>query len=322
MKIVLVILQITIVGLITISAQIPTNGLVGKYSFSGNANNEVSDTANGSVYGATLTEDRCGVLNSAYHFSLTSDHIAISIFNQLTNNELSISLWAKADELTSNCLAMLAPDDWNDRCVICAQYIGNPSMLIWDFGNCDYNGRTVVQGLDYSEEWHHYVFITSQLHNFKSIYMDSICMSSEYFMGSLNNSARDLYIGAGTDWQGGAIGFKGSIDDLRIYDRALTASEVSSLYLENPCHTGITVWENYNNPDLEIFPVPAYEKVKISGLGNGSVDIINLQGKTIKALNLTNENSTFDISALPNGVYIVKITTDNRIIVKKLLVKH
>jgi hypothetical protein len=317
-----VLFLITILGFNSISAQIPIIGLVGKYSFSGNANNEISDSANGLVYGATLTEDRCGEMNSAYHFSLTSDYIAISIFNQLLNNELSISLWAKAETLSSNCLAMLAPDDWNDRCVICAQYIGEPTYLIWDYGNCDYNGRTVVPGLAYSNEWHHYVFITSQSQNLKSIYMDSICMSSQSFMGSLNNNDRDLYIGAGTDWAGGSIGFQGSIDDVRIYDRALSPPEVASLYHENPCFTGINFVKDYDNSAVAIYPVPSYDKIRITGLDHGTIEIRNLQGQIIKAFNIVENNSVVDISKLTSGVYLVKITTDNRCIVKKILVKH
>jgi hypothetical protein len=181
---------------------IPTIGLVGKYSFTGNANNEIGNYANGTVYGATLTNDRFGTANSAYQFTLASDHILVPNTNLFAKNEISISIWAKADIMTSNCMLMLSPDDWNDRCVICAQYRGDPTYIFWDYGNCSFNGRTQYNDVSFSSVWHHYVFMTSQSQNLKKIFKDGICLKSESFMGALSYYTRDIYIGAGIDWNG------------------------------------------------------------------------------------------------------------------------
>jgi hypothetical protein len=51
-----------------------TNGLVGCYPFSGNANDMVG-TNNGTVYGAVLATDRFGIPNSAYSFNGSSSYI-------------------------------------------------------------------------------------------------------------------------------------------------------------------------------------------------------------------------------------------------------
>ena len=48
---------------------VPTNGLVGWWPFNGNANDESGNGNNGTVYGAMLTNDRFGNLNSAYSFN-------------------------------------------------------------------------------------------------------------------------------------------------------------------------------------------------------------------------------------------------------------
>jgi hypothetical protein len=45
--------------------------------FNGNAIEESGNGNNGTVNGATLTEDRFGNPNSAYHFNGTSDYIEI-----------------------------------------------------------------------------------------------------------------------------------------------------------------------------------------------------------------------------------------------------
>ena len=58
-------------------AQIPTNGMVAKYLFSGNANDESGNNINGMVFGPTLTLDRCSNPNSAYHFNGNYQYISL-----------------------------------------------------------------------------------------------------------------------------------------------------------------------------------------------------------------------------------------------------
>ena len=54
-----------------VPSNVPTNGLVGYWPFSGNANDEGGNGNNGTVSGATLTTDRNGNANSAYLFNPT-----------------------------------------------------------------------------------------------------------------------------------------------------------------------------------------------------------------------------------------------------------
>jgi hypothetical protein len=78
MKNILVIIAIT--ATLAASAQVPnyvpTSGLEVYYSFSGNANEEIS-ALNGVVSGATLSPGVNATPNSAYSFNGTSDYIAI-----------------------------------------------------------------------------------------------------------------------------------------------------------------------------------------------------------------------------------------------------
>jgi hypothetical protein len=45
-----------------------SDGLIAYYPFNGNANDESGNGHHGTVYGATLTQDRCGNADSAYSF--------------------------------------------------------------------------------------------------------------------------------------------------------------------------------------------------------------------------------------------------------------
>ncbi len=70
---------------------------------------------------------------------------------------------------------------------------------------------------------------------------------------------------------------------------------------------------------VNIYPNPANDKIEVIGLSNGTLDIINAQGQTIKTLNISNTKTTIDISKLSGGVYTLQIKTEKGIIVKKLI---
>jgi hypothetical protein len=75
------------------SAQID-QGLVGYYPFSGNANDQSGMGNHGMVYGATLTQDRFGMPDSAFAFDGVSNYIDLGSNDSLKMTEgLTISVW-------------------------------------------------------------------------------------------------------------------------------------------------------------------------------------------------------------------------------------
>ena len=71
--------------------------------------------------------------------------------------------------------------------------------------------------------------------------------------------------------------------------------------------------------EINVFPNPSNDKIEITGLHNGTIEIFNIQGQIIKTLNITNTNTTIDISELSSGAYAIKIVTDDGTIVKKFI---
>ena len=78
-----------------------TNGLVGYYPFTGNAN-DAAGTNNGTVYGATLTANRFGEPNQAYHFDGQSKIAASDAMLPLGNAPRTISLWVNISASDTN----------------------------------------------------------------------------------------------------------------------------------------------------------------------------------------------------------------------------
>ncbi len=208
-----------------------SSGLKVCYDFNGNTSDQSGHNNHGVLSGSvTLASDRMNNPGKVYHFSGgLNDFIAVcSLTNITTNNELSISMWAQAEVQTSTCLFMLEPDNASDRCVGCAMYSG--VGLVWDYGSIYTNGR-ITQPVNWDNLWHHYVFSVSEVNNTKSLYMDGVLVAGGQYGGSLNNKSLPVFIGAGTsDVSGGSLRWRGKIDEVRIYNRAVTAAEVGALY--------------------------------------------------------------------------------------------
>ena len=79
-----------------VPSYVPTDGLVGYWPFNGNANDESGNGNNGTVNGATLTNDRDGNENSSYSFDGLNDYISLFEGGQINfkdDDSFSYGLW-------------------------------------------------------------------------------------------------------------------------------------------------------------------------------------------------------------------------------------
>ena len=80
-----------------VPSYVPTDGLVGWWPFTGNANDLSANANNGAVTGATLTADRFGNENHAYSFSgNASSFIEIPHDSTFNVSNVTISAWYNA----------------------------------------------------------------------------------------------------------------------------------------------------------------------------------------------------------------------------------
>lgn len=229
---VLLFLSVTIISF----AQADLNrGLIGCYPFSGNAN-DLSPSANhGSVQGARLTADRFGTPNSAYDFDGIDDFIEVGA-GILELNEFSYSLWVYPRNLPAYQQALFI--------ISVGSALGDQYLLIGNqypdvlhgFANgsymaVGYDVRCMTNELPDLNKWYHLV-LTKDVNQY-SFYVDGslICHnptlggSAFYGVGTVKATigARNNY-GQATN----AI-----IDDVHLYNRALTSEEVTDLYRAN-----------------------------------------------------------------------------------------
>lgn len=222
-------LGLTAVTMAQVPNYVPTNGLVGWWPFNGNAIDESGNGNNGTLSSPTLTNDRFGISNTAININQSNDIVCTST---LINNpqNFSISLWFKTDS-TNGWIFGLDDGQCNhifnwDR-YLSINSNGNLEFRIFDTGN---QNIIITSNNAYNDnQWHNCVY---SLSNFvMSIYVDG-----QIAANSINNINASNYQGY---WRIGGLGSSnipyvpsliGQIDDIGIWNRALSSCEIQDLY--------------------------------------------------------------------------------------------
>jgi len=233
---------------VTISTQdsIPswlTNGLVGYWPFNGNANDESGNGNNGTVNGAMLASDRLGNTGKAYSFNGTSDFISIPHSSSLAiQNNITISIWKKSYGNTGNYENYITKRDlngnWNYN--LGASHFFGPGGCSGEV-NKYFTARRNNGGGQYElkftdslvtpsvNNWTHVTAVIEN--NIVYFYLNGIptgtsCFGNQFSIPSVDTGAP---LTMGSCNCGLSEYFNGILDDIRIYNRALSASEVAYL---------------------------------------------------------------------------------------------
>lgn len=219
-----------------VPSYVPTNGLVGWWPFTGNANDQSGNGNNGTVSGALLTNDRFGNLNSAYSFNV-NDFIEVlnnSQFNFQLQNKMSISFWIKAPVNTPISEVHIP---------ISKQTGTGTSQLGWNTfiedggGNMGFvvkNGISGTQGYYqtsnaglWNNTWHHVVFTFNN--GTTSIYINNILINTVTTASVVvGDNLGNLRFGH-VEWAS-LYSYLGILDDISIYNRVLSHCEIQGLY--------------------------------------------------------------------------------------------
>lgn len=85
----------------------------------------------------------------------------------------------------------------------------------------------------------------------------------------------------------------------------------------------LSVNENVSNNKLNVYPNPANGNVNIT-LGNvtmNTIQIFDISGKLVKSVSNAGNNFTFNTNELNNGLYLVRVQTENSVEISRLIVK-
>jgi len=214
------------------------DGLVGYWSFnSGDARDDSGNGNDGAITGAVVTEDRFGNSDSAFSFDGTSYiSVAHDPALNISNETISISAWVNHGQ--NDPLAGILSKTMGHE-IVYGLYLTPPSSgnQIWFTGEQGNTNWGAVGDPINDNSWYNITAIRDSSNI--SLYVNSILVDTQSTALGTNSNSSDLIIGA----QRTNVGFyTGLIDDVRIYNRALTLDDVNAIYAEtNPVPEPTTI---------------------------------------------------------------------------------
>ena len=217
----------------------PTGGLIHYYPFNGNANDMVG-TNNGTVFNATLASDRFGNPNHAYSFNGTNSYIACPDTGFPAGNApRTISLW-----IYWRSFGVPAPTDTPVISYGSGQANDTYYLILFDSGLTGYPNNTIAVGESGGGGvGNHPLWMGIQLNQWYHIsFSDNGTNAQLYINGLLEGTtARAFATVLNGQFQIGSYTsaianppypptLDGFINDVRVYNRALSSQEVSQLY--------------------------------------------------------------------------------------------
>ena len=218
----------------SVPSYVPTIGLNGWWGFNGDAHDGSGNGNHGTVNGATLTTDRHGNPNGAYNFDGVDDHIALlNPFNNGQNlPEFTISAWINSIS-SHNGTIWGKSGYWKE--VVLSYSSSNQFTFLYAYPSRNYYGIYPTSQLQ-PNSWHHLV-IKLEFGNLYA-YLNGVLIGTSptngYVDWAQDNggcSTGQNFIGLGRYCQVyNHNPFNGKLDDIGIWNRALTPQEITNLY--------------------------------------------------------------------------------------------
>ena len=221
---------------------VPTTGLVGWWPFNGNLNDQSGNANNGVLTGGQYVANRNGTANSALQFtSAATGYVDLNIGSTLTG-QFSVMVWVRADRTSTfvsesgACPSTVSVPMANSN----QNWLIRPGNLGTNFGvgiSANQNGIMVGE--------HANNLLVSRLsHSFSSTAFNQIVVvyrsdSTFLYVNGTKVRSKVMHCPTSTKNIGSAVRFGGSIyspnfagviDDIGIWNRALTQAEITGLY--------------------------------------------------------------------------------------------
>ena len=255
-----------------------TRGLSAYYPMDGDANDYSGNKNNGVVHSANLVQDRNGALQSAYSFNGSDSYIELgesAVFDFTGKDKMTLSAWIKtgADGNIFERYGSLA----SYRLFVYGDLLGFTYYAGGSYQTLNLYGTKTVT----DNQWHHVSGVLDG--SYLSLYVDGIRVGRDVQVGPIADpgGVSSVYIGMETP---GASWFSGAIDDVRLYERALSENEIRNL-AGLPSIAGAS-GDNGIMPDI---------KVNGSDGGiNGVLTLTRFQDLSITASLANDENESMD----------------------------
>lgn len=326
-----------------LNAQVPTNGLVGYWPFNGNAYDESYNGLHGTKENVIDTVNRFNLPSSAYYFNGVDSRIIVKDTSILDFgwSPLTISAWVKplSKPITHHHAAIVGKGgyDINNGYEL---LINSDLKLEWTISQSTLTSTVSLLLNTYT----HVVATFDDNANVFKLYINGVERNSSETFASTGPGVSPLSIGRRNDGNNYIASFHGFLDDICIYNRALSASEINDLYLyqEKIHYTTITVTDTliinanmsslnpltYNNV-IKVYPNPTNDKIIIdcgqnfNSLNDYKIKIYNNLGQVIYESSITQQSVELSLKNWTGkGLYFINLMKGQEIVdLRKLILQ-
>ncbi len=292
-----------------------TQGLIAYFPLDGNANDLSNFHLNGNTYNTSLTDGR---VDDALFFNGYNSEIISSPNNRGITNTITVCAWVRTSNTNPVPYSFIvAKYDWridkgfhlaikNNKIMFAGRNLSNNYIRID-------SQSEVTDG-----KWH---FALGEIQgNTWKLWLDGVYQGVAYGTAytPLLTSNEPLTIGYyNLGDNGNHLYFDGTIDEVRIYNRLLTQSEIDYLNL------GISSLNNYSNRLFKVYPNPTNSFITSENTSNKNINkiqLLDINGRVV--LEITNNIKQLDVSSIKKGVYLLQISDNKEVIYnEKIIIK-
>ena len=285
-------------------------GLVARYSFCGNLL-DISGNENHGLYMGlttpTYTTDYFGNENQAMFFNGINDWVNVLPSETMNSpvDEATVSCWVNYQSYYfGQWVPIFAKTDGD--AVVSRQYsLGNNCLT----GQIYWHSTYVAQSdeLELNKWFHIAVTYTPDL---LKCYLNGEFIGEAEPNDLLTENEQPFQIGrdtpSSTDY------FHGVLDEVNVYNRALTADDVMALTNYNGCDPS-SVSEDIFIENINVFPNPMETTLNIdlSYSGKFHMRLFNSMGQILLEKDVLTKNTEIDVSYLSKGIYYLQIKKDH-----------
>jgi len=277
-----------------------------EFNFNGTLNNTTNDIAFSGI--SKFVKDRAGVANKAIR--VVNEALEATIKNlPLSNSARTVSIWVKYNDITT------ANYIWGYGSLANAQYFGllqqSTSNAVSDLNLASWgpDNDVIVSTTISSGVWYNYTVTYDGLTS--KIYRDGVLIKSFISPRKLTSS---IVFGIGKI--GSAVSINADIDDLKIFNVALTADQIAALYGSTTTLAQSNVAKVKDNPNVtkkEIITAQSATKpaMKTKVVLSAPAETINTKLSEIYSSEgfkvLSGDKNEIDITTLPEGNYLLRV---------------
>jgi hypothetical protein len=266
----------TVIAVGPLQAQIPTNGLVAYYPFSGNTSDSSGNGNNGVNNGCVYAADQFGDVNRALSFNGTSNYVQLPFSSTSLSSSFSFTAWVDWLNVSSDpfVAGIFSNDVDTSRGILIGITPSTQQLYTQVYTTVGsyayYDGPQIIPN-----SWE-FISVTYSGDSLK-IYKNGSLIAKKNLLGTIGGGL-NLQIGHNTYT---SRYFGGYLDEVRIYNRALNDAEIQTLYQQGTLVAHYTFSGNTADSSGN----------GNNGINNGAVLAADRFGKANKAYDFNGTNA-------------------------------